>query len=231
MDIDALLQKACQSVSRNLSMEKWQSLLSGEPYQRTCKNRPLHPSFLKIVQGQIRQDDFEGAKGRVEKALQGESDSEAETTQAAGRLVAPMLVARGKELVQSGKVIVSVAAFSEAQDADPDLELPALAWHQFCWQRILYISAFTALNACDKAVTLAPDNGAYRDSRGVARAMLKDYSSAIEDFQRYIEWGPENGESQERIRLHYSWIETLRADKNPFDRAVLRQLREEWEKS
>ncbi len=209
MDRNVLLQRACRSVSRNFSMEEWQSLLSGEPYHRTCKNRPLHPSFLKIVQEQIGQDDFEGARGQIEKALQGESDSEAETTKAAGRLVALMLVERGQKLVQAGKVIASVTAFSEAQNADPDLELPALAWHQFCWQRIFYISAFTALNACNKAVELAPDNGAYRESRGVARAMLENYSGASEDFQRYLEWGPENGESPDRILMVRSNGEVL----------------------
>jgi hypothetical protein len=38
-----------------------------------------------------------------------------------------------------------------------------------------------------------PDDDDIHDSRGVARALIGDYPGAIKDFQRFLEWGSENG--------------------------------------
>lgn len=40
--------------------------------------------------------------------------------------------------------------------------------------------------ACEKAVKLAPDNGIFRESRGLARALTGDYKGATPDFEAYI---------------------------------------------
>jgi regulator of sirC expression with transglutaminase-like and TPR domain len=38
------------------------------------------------------------------------------------------------------------------------------------------------MDACERAVALAPDDGQIRDSRGLARAMTGNIEGAIEDF-------------------------------------------------
>jgi Flp pilus assembly protein TadD len=38
------------------------------------------------------------------------------------------------------------------------------------------------MSACEKAVALAPKNGEFRDSRGIARALTGNKQGAIEDF-------------------------------------------------
>ena len=84
-----------------------------------------------------------------------------------------------------------------------------------------------AVTVYDRAVMLAPENGGILNSRGVARALTGDYPGAIEDFQAYIAWAPKNGEPKERILLRQSWIEKLQEKKNPFDEALLEQLKKE----
>ena len=70
---------------------------------------------------------------------------------------------------------------------------------------------------CERAVASAPDDGGKLDSRGMARALTGDYSGAVEDFRRSLEWGPKNGQSEERIRQRQDRIQTLQANQHPFN--------------
>ena len=78
------------------------------------------------------------------------------------------------------------------------------------------------LAACDLAVAVDPENVRYRDSRGIARALLHDDRGAIEDFTVYIAAGAPAFVPERR-----RWIEMLRAGKNPLDEATLERLRSE----
>ncbi|MEQ9548299.1 MAG: tetratricopeptide repeat protein [Coleofasciculus sp. G3-WIS-01] len=76
------------------------------------------------------------------------------------------------------------------------------------------------MDACEKAVALAPENGEFRDSRGIARALTGDKQGAIEDFQAFIEstnW--EEGKKQRQ-----GWIDALKAGKNPFTEEEIEEL-------
>jgi regulator of sirC expression with transglutaminase-like and TPR domain len=82
--------------------------------------------------------------------------------------------------------------------------------------------------ACERAVELDSDNGGYRDSRGLARALVGAFEGAIEDFQFYIEWGQQqNRRSEERLQKRQGWIEQLKTGQSPFDEALLKELRQE----
>lgn len=41
-----LIDEACARVTRNLTLEEWRQHLSGEPYRRTCQQRPHHVSVV-----------------------------------------------------------------------------------------------------------------------------------------------------------------------------------------
>lgn len=43
----ALSAFACQRTRRNFSIDEWRTLFGDAPYQRTCKNAPIHPSVLE----------------------------------------------------------------------------------------------------------------------------------------------------------------------------------------
>ena len=135
------------------------------------------------------------------------------------------LVDKGRELAKQGAIREAMAAFEAAQASDSNLEIAAAAWNSLCWFGSLWGFATDVMAACERAVTLEPDHGGIRDSRGVARALTEDYPGAINDFQRYLEWGPKNGKSEEHIRQRQDWIRMLQANQNPFNKELLKLLR------
>ncbi len=90
-------------------------------------------------------------------------------------------------LAIQGLLVEALAAYAEAQTLDPTLEISARSWNTLCWFGSLWGYATAVLDACERAVELAPENGDYHDSRGLARALTGDYEGAIEDFEFYIE--------------------------------------------
>ena len=103
-------------------------------------------------------------------------------------------------------------------------------WNALCWDGSLSGYATEVIDACEQAVTLAPNNGGIIDSRGLARALTGDYAGAIEDFQFYIKWAedtPRSFQSDEDIALRKAWIAALEAGQNPFDDTTLQAMREQ----
>ncbi|MFQ5794128.1 MAG: HEAT repeat domain-containing protein [Candidatus Bipolaricaulia bacterium] len=96
-----------------------------------------------------------------------------------------------------------------------------------CWFGSIDGFAEIVLPACEHAVELAPDNGAIRDSRGLARALTGDIEGAIEDFQCYVEWSKENNLYEPYGRRREAWIAGLEMGRNPFDLTTLEELRNE----
>ncbi len=64
----------------------------------------------------------------------------------------------------------AIAAYEEAQKLDRELKISAYSWNILCWQGTVWGHAAEIMDYCDKAVDLKPEDGGYRDSRGVARA-------------------------------------------------------------
>ncbi len=82
----------------------------------------------------------------------------------------------------------ALAAYREAQRLQPTWKLPSESWDTLCWYGSLHGQAGEVMFACENAVTLAPKNGRFRDSHGIARAMMGNIAGAIQDFQAYIKW-------------------------------------------
>jgi hypothetical protein len=97
-----------------------------------------------------------------------------------------------------------------------------------CWNGSVDGLAESVMPACERAVELDSDNARYRDSRGLARVLTGDFEGAIEDFGSYIEWGQDQGRRfEERLQKRQDWIEQLKTGQNPFDEALLKELRQE----
>jgi WD40 repeat protein len=97
-----------------------------------------------------------------------------------------------------------------------------------CWNGSVDGLAESVMPACERAVELDSDNARYRDSRGLARALIGDFEGAMEDFRSYIEWGQgQGGRFEERLQKRQGWIEQLKTGQNPFDEALLKDLRQE----
>lgn len=117
--------------------------------------------------------------------------------------------------------LISIDAFCQPT------RIAAASWNSLCWFGSLEGFATEVMAACERAVALEPDHGGIRDSRGVARALTEDYPGAINDFQLYLEWGLKNGTSEEQIRQRQDWIRMLQANQNPFNKELLKLLRDE----
>jgi regulator of sirC expression with transglutaminase-like and TPR domain len=76
-------------------------------------------------------------------------------------------------------------------------------------------------HSCEKAVVLAPKDGEFRDSRGIARALTEDKQGAIEDFQAFIQSTDWDESKKQRL----GWIDALKAGKNPFTQEEIEKLK------
>ncbi len=104
---------------------------------------------------------------------------------------------------------------------DSNLEISALDWNALCWNVSLHGYATNALEYCEKAVALAPENWDIRDSRALARALTGNIQGAIEDFQFAIKKS-KNGKYKSEAR---GWLDSLQKGENPFTEEVLEEMR------
>jgi hypothetical protein len=98
-----------------------------------------------------------------------------------------------------------------------------------CWFGSIDGFAEIVLPACERSIELAgeADLPMYRDSRGLARALVGDYAGALEDFRVFVEWSKANDVYERLGAKREAWIADLEAGRNPFDEETLEALRDE----
>ena len=103
--------------------------------------------------------------------------------------------------------------------------ISVMDWNHLCWEGSPWKPAADimagVMNACERAVTLAPTDGFILDSRGLARALTGDFNGAIMDFQVYVDQLKDEKKREQR----QGWIDALRARQNPFTSEELKRLR------
>jgi hypothetical protein len=224
-----LITLACRVAGRNLTKQEWQQFLRDEPYRKTCQNLPIHPSFFEAGRELAKAGDFEGAIAIFRRARELDPIVAFDPVAEARQFAPQALIAKAERLIEQdkGQVKEAVAAFAEAQQLDPTLEISAKSWDSLCAFGSLWGHAAEVLHACELAVNLAPDDRKFRGGRGLARAMTGDYPGAIEDFKSFTEWlkgfvsyslyGPRLG----------AWIAELGVGRNPFNAEILKALRQD----
>ncbi len=130
---------------------------------------------------------------------------------------------RGYNYSNSGRYEQAMAEYTKAIGLDPEF---AAAYNSLCWTGSLSGQATEVMEACERGVELAPDNGMYRDSRGLARALTGDYAGAIEDFRFFVTWSKSAG-YETLASKREAWITELEAQRDPFDEATLEELQNE----
>jgi ankyrin repeat protein/tetratricopeptide (TPR) repeat protein len=131
------------------------------------------------------------------------------------------VLGEAETFMREGEVGEAMAAYSQALALDSTLAASPLYWDGLCWRGSLWGHAADVMAACEHAVTLAPDNGGVRGSRGLARALLGDREGAIEDLEAFVAWTESDAQAAKRR----GWIDSLRAGENPFTAEVLESLR------
>jgi WD40 repeat protein len=134
-----------------------------------------------------------------------------------------------ESLLYSGHVLETLAVLDRGQKSDPGYtnSFDAEFWNLLCWDGSLNGYFVEVGAACERAVTLAPDNGNYIDSRGLNGALQGNFEEAIEDFEYAVIWLRNNQAEEELIKKRELWISMLREGINPFDAEMLEDLKSE----
>jgi WD40 repeat protein len=232
VSLDSWKSRACRVAGRNLTWQEWQRYLGNRPYERTCPDLPVHPSFIESGRALARAGDIDAAIARFEEALALDPDLDIDPEAEAQRLAAPTLLSEGRALAYAGDIDDAIAAYEQVQAMDSELVISADDWNTLCWWGSLWNRAEDVLDACEQAVALAEETGdeslpIYLDSRGLARALTGDYAGAVADFRIVLAWARENQRFGDYSDDLEDWIEALEAGRNPFDEETLESLREE----
>jgi hypothetical protein len=141
--------------------------------------------------------------------------------------LAPSIALRGISEADKGHMDQALALLAEAKDLDPNLAVPAGVLDALCRSGALHRRAIDVLDFCNKAVALSPENGIFRDHRGLARALTGKTDIAIQDFSAYLDWGKKTDQPAAALDQRRKWIAELAADRDPFTPPVLAGLREQ----
>lgn len=118
-------------------------------------------------------------------------DPAAEAERLAAR-TAQNLVEGGVDLARQGDLEGAMTSFRQAQQLDPSFQISAEQWHNLCVEGSQNDQAELALESCNLAIQLEPDNGLYYNSRGLIRALAGDRAGAAADFRIFREWLEKN---------------------------------------
>ncbi len=195
-----------------------------------CQNRF---KSIEADKNLARAGDAEGTSGKIIPEGISQSQTTPEVPPAldcASKAEVRQLTAKtwvaviGEMLARQGDIEKAVAAYTEAQTLDPTIDIPATVGNNLCWWGSLWGSAADVMDAGETAVALEPENGMFRDSRGLARALTGNIAGAIEDFQAFVDWTDNEQKRLQRQR----WLAALRASENPFTQEEIERLLNEY---
>jgi len=201
---------------RNGDDDEWNRYMGDEPYRPTCPGLPPDPfreiekrydeelkklenkpggelarSSQELRQWRRRNEDLRVGDavalfGRSRKLAPDLADLKEHQSEPI--MEAKLMVGEARKLFNDHKVTEALAAYTSAQRVDPKLTVSAEPWDMLCRRGSLSGHATEVMYACEQAVKLDPENGAIRDSRGLARALTGNTDGAVEDFQAFIDW-------------------------------------------
>lgn len=94
--------------------------------------------------------------------------------------------------VENKNINLAIKYYQQAKELYPEIQISAQTLNSLCRagsSQIQYAYAKNIMKYCVDAVSLAPQNGKIRDSRGLAKLLIKqDSKGAIEDFLAFINW-------------------------------------------
>ncbi len=88
--------------------------------------------------------------------------------------------------------------------------------NELAWSLAMVGKGRESLRMAECALKHSPNVANYRDTRGVARALLGDSGGAIEDFDFFVRSAAQNGAKTETIDQRREWIRDLSEGRNPF---------------
>ncbi len=221
-----------EAVAKFKKAKKWDSKLEINPEVKAA------PAFVTQGIELAIQGDFSGTLQKFKQAqkldskldlnpyidgIQDNAEFVAKQLAAEGVINKQNLIPKAENYLKQGDLTKAVATYTEIENLQPSTQTLATAWNNLCWEGSLRGYAKDVMFACEKAVSLLPDDANIRDSRGLARALTGDSKGAIADFQVYIQWIDNPGAKAKR----QSWVKDLSAGKNPLTPEELQKLQVE----
>ncbi|MGH8605457.1 MAG: hypothetical protein ACREXR_22505, partial [Gammaproteobacteria bacterium] len=215
-----LIVAACERITRNLSWDEWGLYFEDLAYSKTCEHLPVHESVIDHAQQLAESGNVAEATAlfqrisEIEPSMNLDPNAEAERWERKGKLA---------ELRQKEKYTEWMDMATAAIQLDPTA-VPNNDWNGVCWDGALDGQALVVMRACDRAVEHAGNDDpiqAFRDSRGLARALTGNTQGAIEDFEFLIR----HTDNAEQKSQRQEWVGALKAGQNPFTPEVLQSLR------
>lgn len=225
LNLDDMLKRSCDWARVYLKNSS-NGMAEDDPDRQICDD--VQPSASFLVDRGINlanKENIAGAVAKFQEAQQLDPSLNFDPQAKAKRFAASSLLAKGESLVNERKFKEAIAAYKQAQKLDPTLKIPADSWgDSLCWRGSLNGYAKDVMFACEKAVTLDPENGWIRDSRGVARALTGNNKGAIEDFEAFLKWADKNETYKSNKPQRQGWIDILKAGNNPLTPEEMKKL-------
>ncbi len=213
------------------ALAKFQEALDLDP---SLDLDPLSEAQKYVVQKLIQEGDafakdmdVESAVAKYQEALAYDATLDLDPEAKAAQLAAPVFIEYGIELAQQGQIDEALAAYTQAQLLEPEVSISEESWYALCWYGGLWGSALEVIAACDLAVDLGPENGRFREGRGLVRALTEDLTGAIDDLEFFVAWAKIEEWPEEYISQREMWITELIEGNIPFNESLLEQLRNE----
>src|SRR5262249_27459523 len=153
---------------------------------------------------QAKRGDIEDATRSLVEAVKYNPDLLERSPEAEARWIrADVKLNEGRRALDQERIEAAVTSLNEARRLDPGI-VPADLWNDLCWDASVRGEARRVVDdACEEAVRLDPRNWDFRDSRGLARALVDRLEGAIEDFQAFVA----SDQREEEKAQRRGWIE------------------------
>lgn len=129
----------------------------------------------------------------------------------------------GMTYQRMGDLAKTVTNYQKALQLSPD---NADLYNDLCWAYGVFNQPDDALDYCERAVELRAEPYIH-DSRGLVYALLGDYGNAIIDFTIFVNSYEKKykGHVFPEVEQRKAWIKAMQAGQNPFNEALLEELR------
>lgn len=123
-----------------------------------------------------------------------------------------LLFADAQNLLKAGDRSQARVYFQKASNASAKSQ-DSQHLNSLCWNGAKAGFGSEILPSCDHAISLHPKSHAYRDSRGLARALTGDFSGASEDFQYWIDSNEKDPKKAKSLAIRKQMMAAIK-DKN-----------------
>lgn len=208
-DRGPLITQACSRLGRAMTADEWLLYFRTETYESPCPKLPLNPiEVLKLQIEYARTNEADRARAAFQLRTATQDVEPSLVLSAANAQFGVGNIRESGELFRlAGSLAMAKGGMANADKARLN--------NSVCWQGAIRNFPKHVLAACFEAVKLSPLQHNYKDSRGVALALLDNRPEAIADFETFVS-AVKGDDMTGDVKKRVQWIAELKANRNPF---------------